>query len=47
VLLILLVFVAPFLVAAPGALFALVEAPEFFGRRPQRRPAPRYRWQVA
>jgi hypothetical protein len=37
--LILLILVGPFLVAAPGALFAAVQAPEFFtGRRPQSRP---------
>jgi hypothetical protein len=39
---ILLILVGPFLVAAPGALFAAVEAPEFFTGRRARRP--RYHW---
>lgn len=44
-LLILLIFVAPFLVASPGLLAAAVQAPEFFtGRRPRYAPS---RWQVA
>lgn len=48
-LLILLITIGPFLVVAPGALFAAFEAPEFFtGRRPQPRPrAVVHRWAVA
>jgi hypothetical protein len=47
VLAILLILIGPFLVAAPGLLFAAIEAPEFFGRRPQRRPVSGYRWAPA
>jgi hypothetical protein len=46
VLAILLILIGPFLVAAPGLLFAAIEAPEFFGR-PQRRPVSGYRWAPA
>lgn len=49
-LLILLILVGPFLVAAPGALVAAVECPEFFGRRTRRQARPVAvvrRWQVA
>lgn len=47
-LLILLIALAPFLVAAPGALVALVDAPEFFGRPSRPRPvAVVRRWAVA
>lgn len=45
-LLLLLILIGPFLVAAPGALFAAIEAPEFFGRRPQPRPRSRH-WVTA
>jgi hypothetical protein len=46
VLAILLILIGPFLVAAPGALFAAIEAPEFFtGRRPRR--TSRHRWAPA
>lgn len=44
---VLLVMIGPFLIAAPGLLFAAVEAPEFFGRRLQPRPLSRYRWAPA
>ena len=47
-LLIILITVVPFLVAAPGALVALIDAPEFFGRPSRPRPvAVVRRWQVA
>jgi hypothetical protein len=42
---VLLVFVVPFLVTAPGLLFAAVEAPEFFTGRRTRRP--RSHWAIA
>lgn len=47
-LLILLILIGPFLVAAPGALAALFEAPEFYGRpsRPRLVAVVR-RWQAA
>lgn len=45
-LLILLILIGPFLVAAPGALVAVFDAPEFFGRRSRPRAVVR-RWQVA
>lgn len=45
---ILLIVVVPFLVAAPGALVAVFDAPEFFGRPSRPRPvAVVRRWQVA
>ena len=46
-LLILLILIGPFLVASPGLVFAAIEAPEFFGRRPRPRPVVRSRWTVA
>lgn len=46
--LILLIAFVPFVVAAPGALVALFDCPEFFGRPRRTRPVTvARRWQVA